>query len=223
MRRLPHLNGLMDAYFHQDYDLGGDDDAAVLASFARSAGADAVAATIAEIDTVLAEPVAGLLDRFRLRTGEWNMLIGNDDASARVWLLAARQVLVDAPCLPTPLAARVVRPTTFATRLGATNWGGLAIAQSEFPALTDLAGRFLSRRDIYPDDAAALADYTRTNWPETIAEAATECDRFIALPAAGAGRRWAKIVLEAVPLDDAAARRQVETIRRALRTRDTDG
>lgn len=217
MSDTPRLRHLMESYFHQDYDLGGDDDAAIVAGFVRDADSHTVAATIAEIDGLLAEPVVGLLDRFRQRTGEWNMLIGDDDAAARDWLIAARQVLVATPVRPTPDAAQVPPPRSLTTRFGEAIWGRSAtIATMEFPLLTDLAQRFLQRRDIYPDDAAAVADYVRTNWPATIANLLAECAAFASLPPMAAGRRWTKIAPDGPLLDSTAAQRRVAGIQRAL-------
>lgn len=49
MSDFPHLDQLMRGYFHQDYDLVGNDVPEVVAAFARDAGAGGTAATAAEI------------------------------------------------------------------------------------------------------------------------------------------------------------------------------
>lgn len=95
-RRFPHLTKLMDAWFNQDYDVGGGDEVDLLDDYARSSWADDVAETVAEIDLLLAMPTDGLLDFFISETGYGNMLIADDDEGARNWLLAARDRLVTA-------------------------------------------------------------------------------------------------------------------------------
>ncbi len=49
MSDFPHLDLLMDGYFHQDYDLAGGDVPEVVAAFVRDAGAKEAAATAADI------------------------------------------------------------------------------------------------------------------------------------------------------------------------------
>jgi hypothetical protein len=93
---LPHLRRLMDASFHQDYDLMGDSDAAILRQFAASSHQADVDGALSEIDGLLAAPTAGLLRHFTEATGAGNMMIGDDDAGARAWLEQARATLAAA-------------------------------------------------------------------------------------------------------------------------------
>lgn len=89
----PHLRALMAAYFHQDYDLNGDDDAAILVTFAESAWPADVDATIAEIDRLLAQGIEGLLDRFDAVADPAGYIVAENDEDVQQWLKDARTTL----------------------------------------------------------------------------------------------------------------------------------
>lgn len=89
----PQLTQLMAAWFNQDVDLSGDTDAQVLERFAQDSGPVTIAATMAELDRMLALPVAGLRATFEAETGPHDLLIGETDADVRAWLMAARDTL----------------------------------------------------------------------------------------------------------------------------------
>jgi hypothetical protein len=90
---LPHLQNMMSSYFHQDYDLSGPDDEAILKSYAEHRSLDIVMGTVKEIGQLLSMPADGLLARFEDATGHDNMIIGETDAEARAWLEASCTVL----------------------------------------------------------------------------------------------------------------------------------
>ncbi len=90
----PNLKHLMGAYFHQDYDIMGDSEQDILREFAQCRSPKDLTGTIAELDVFLSLPEAGLLNRYAKETGEWDMPIGDDDASARRWLEEARRIMM---------------------------------------------------------------------------------------------------------------------------------
>lgn len=96
MTEIPVLHDLMSSYFHQDYDLMGDSDNEILIAFVQTHSPEVIRQAVAEIDHVLATPPEGLLKRYAQATGEMNMIIGDNDESAREWLVAARRVFEDA-------------------------------------------------------------------------------------------------------------------------------
>lgn len=93
---LPHLRNMMSSYFHQDYDLSGPDDEAILKSYARHRGHEAIMSTVKEIEQLLSMPGDGLLVRFEDETGHGNMMIGESDAEAREWLETSCIILKEA-------------------------------------------------------------------------------------------------------------------------------
>ncbi len=83
---LPHLHSMMSSYFHQDYDLSGLDDEAILKSYAGHRVHGVVMSIIREIEQLLSIPTEGLLVRFEGATGHGNMTIGKTYTEARMWL-----------------------------------------------------------------------------------------------------------------------------------------
>jgi hypothetical protein len=94
--RFPQLWTMMNAWLNQDYDVEHDDEMLVLDDYASVKRAGDLAATIAELDAMLAGPTDGMLERFIAETGYGNMLIADDDQGARTWLFAARDRLIRA-------------------------------------------------------------------------------------------------------------------------------
>lgn len=89
-----HLRHLMGAYFNQDYDLHGDNDAEILQAFKRCLRPDELKATLQEVDYFLSLSVQGLRERYAGETDAWDYDVGEDDASTREWLIQARTVLL---------------------------------------------------------------------------------------------------------------------------------
>ena len=94
---LPHLSSLMSAYFNQDFGLFEETDEEALAEYASTTWDSDVDATIAEIDELLQQSSAGVLNRFREATGHSNVVIGSNDMEAREWLEMARKILSETP------------------------------------------------------------------------------------------------------------------------------
>lgn len=86
------LDQLVNAYFHQDWSDDHEDEESVLASFVSSNWLDDVQQTIAQIDHYLAEHPVGLIESFM---SDFNpmIIIGTNDAEAKVWLDRARDYL----------------------------------------------------------------------------------------------------------------------------------
>jgi len=91
----PHLRKLMESYFHQDYDLNGSDDAAILIEYAESSRPSDVVATITEIDTILKQPALGIKVLFEISTGSDGVIVGNTDHAVHEWLTEAKKTLED--------------------------------------------------------------------------------------------------------------------------------
>ena len=91
----PHLRQLMESYFHQDYDLNGSDDAAILKEYAQSSWPSDVAATINEIDTILKQPTLGIKTVFESSAGSDGVIVGDSDNAVREWLTEAKKTLAD--------------------------------------------------------------------------------------------------------------------------------
>ncbi len=92
----PHLSELMGGYFHQDYDYLGQTDEEILREYAVHQWPVDLAAAITELDAILQTPLVGILQRYDAQVGGLHVMIGEDDASARDWLVKARAVLADA-------------------------------------------------------------------------------------------------------------------------------
>lgn len=90
----PILENLMQCYFNQDYDMYGETDEEILRLFVHETSTLGKLLIVAEIDRLLAEPVAGLYGRFVQETGEWNIEIGETDVETQEWLRMAREVIV---------------------------------------------------------------------------------------------------------------------------------
>jgi hypothetical protein len=90
---LPHLRSLMSDYFHQDYDLNGDDDTAILVSFAESSWPADVDRTIADIDHLLTYGKTGLLREFTAAVGPTDYIVAENDEDLLQWLTSARTTL----------------------------------------------------------------------------------------------------------------------------------
>jgi hypothetical protein len=84
------LDQLVNAYFHQDWS--DDHEESVLASFVSSNWLDDVQLTIAQIEQYVAEHPGGLMEPFM---ADFNpmIIIGTNDAEAKVWLDRARNYL----------------------------------------------------------------------------------------------------------------------------------
>lgn len=81
----------MESYFHQDYDLNGSGDAAILIEYAQSSWPSDVAATINEINAILKQPALVIKALFEISAGSDGVIVGDTDNAVRKWLVEAKK------------------------------------------------------------------------------------------------------------------------------------